>query len=257
MNRVLTTLLSITVAFIPSVGPAQGAVGQSEQPTQRLDREWLDRAINAPRTNRPSQPSERLDREWLERAVGASRPVRQPNVDRYARAQSEMNRSLDAIVQSDSSGWASHVYDSGSMRDAYVRSGSADGSTFVARGYYTYNGGNPGWVDARISNGRLDCVQYWNSWFGCRQPNAPGRNSYTGAIIAGLVVAVVAAAAMGPDGGYSDDSQSGWDEQPPGSSGRRATAQERERRSETPRIGGEGGLYGCASPPCWDRPPPE
>jgi hypothetical protein len=261
--------LASCVAFSVAAQPLGGAIAQS----QSLDQDWLDRAIARPR---PTPPNQTLDQDWLDRAINARNPPKQserlttedldrmldrtapPQPARQVEVQATLTQSLDAIVRSDARGWAAHIYDVGSMRGANVRSSSADGTTYIARGYYTYNAGRPGWVDARVSNGRLVCIEYWNTWFGCRQPNQPGTNSYTPAIVAAVVVAVVAAVASGSgNSDYSTGAGFGSGDDPEGSSGRRAATTERERRGTTERIGGESGLYGCASPPCWDRPEPD
>jgi hypothetical protein len=256
----LLHVIAISLALAPTSANAQfgGAAPVSPQPADhtidhqsnsssptedRLDQAFIDRV-----TSRNVSPeAEQLDAEWLDRALGHTAPSSRA----AQQAQLNLNQSLEAIVRSDSRGWASHTYDLGSMRGAQIRTSSADGSTYVARGYYTYNGGRQGWVDAQVSNGRLVCIEYWNSWSGCRRPNGPGSNSYAGAIAIALVVAVLAVASMSAE----DPDDDGWaaadlPDAGGGPSNRRSTDQDREPL--TPAQPPIAPLYTCANPPCWD-----
>jgi hypothetical protein len=116
-------------------------------------------------------------------------------------AQLALDRSLDAIAQRDATGWWQNRYDIGSMHGSFVRSASADGS-YIARGYYTFNGGKNGWIDATIAGGELKCVEYWDTWFGCRGSYGGTRSASSdaakAAAVAIAVAALVAIARSGP-----------------------------------------------------------
>jgi hypothetical protein len=79
-----------------------------------------------------------------------------------------LTRQLDGFVQTDSRGWAFNRYDSGSMTNVKIIEGSARSGNFVMQGYYTFNGGNRGSVLAKMSRGRLECIQFWDAVVGCR-----------------------------------------------------------------------------------------
>jgi len=202
----------------------------------------------APANMASSRP---LTTQDLDRAL-ADTPTGNTQAVNSAQAQAALDRSLDAIVRSDARGWWTNHYDAGSMHGSHIRIFSPDGQTYTARGHYTYNGGSRGWVDARINNEQLVCIEYWDTWAGCRAPNRSGANSYAGVVVAGLILAVLAMAASG-SGGQGSTAGSGWRDDD-GSGTRRQSSPEEQRRNRTERIGGEGGLYGCASPPCWDGP---
>jgi hypothetical protein len=77
------------------------------------------------------------------------------------------SRLLDRLVVEDSRSWAINQYDQGSMRNAVVEQ-SANGKVTQVKGYYTYNHGKPGWVEAELNNGHLLCLHYWDR-NDCRQ----------------------------------------------------------------------------------------
>ena len=77
------------------------------------------------------------------------------------------SRLVDRLVAEDSRSWALNQYDQGSMRDAVVEQ-SSNGKSILVKGYYTYNHGKPGWVEAELSSGGLSCLHYWDT-NDCRQ----------------------------------------------------------------------------------------
>jgi hypothetical protein len=77
------------------------------------------------------------------------------------------SRLLDRLVAEDSRSWAMNQYDQGSMRNAAVEQ-PGNGKTTRVKGYYTYNNGKPGWVEAELIDGRLSCLHYWDR-VDCRQ----------------------------------------------------------------------------------------
>jgi hypothetical protein len=80
----------------------------------------------------------------------------------------KFSRVLDRLVSEDSRSWAVNTYDHGSMNNAQVEQW-ANGKPILIKGYYTYDNGKPGWVEAKLVNGRLSCVSYWDFPENCRQ----------------------------------------------------------------------------------------
>lgn len=126
---------------------------------------------------------------------------------------SDLTANMDAVVRTDSSGWMFNRYDRGSMRNVQVLESSSDGATAVVYGEYSYNGGSRGWVKARLVNGQLSCLEFWDFAGRCR---ALGRSPSQG-IVTGLVVGVAAVAvagamtggSSGSGGSYASGGQSG------------------------------------------------
>ena len=71
------------------------------------------------------------------------------------------SRILDRLVAQDSRSCAVNQYDQGSMTNASVKQ-STNGKATRVKGFYTYNGGKSGWVEAELINGRLSCLHYWD-----------------------------------------------------------------------------------------------
>jgi len=168
-------------------------LGPASADNQRLDQAWIDRAIAAGRSSAPPAPPP------------TPRPSPQHNM------QSELNRSLDSIVTADSTGWWSNKYLPGSMHDSYIRSSSADGATYLARGYFSYRGGGDGWVEAKLANGSLACIQYWDTWFGCRSPYGGNHTAAQDAAIGVGVVALLAIVASAAGGSSGENDASSYD----------------------------------------------
>lgn len=102
-----------------------------------------------------------------ERAAAAER-ARIAALPAASRAQTAM---LEAAVRQDSGAWIMNRYDAGSVSNVRVE-GQADGVTTL-RGDYRYNGGDTGWVEARIREGRIDCLRFWDS-SSCNAPRSGG-----------------------------------------------------------------------------------
>lgn len=71
---------------------------------------------------------------------------------------------LARSVATDSQSWFLNHYDAESLGHFQVVRRETPHSLIV-RGTYTYNGGQPGWVMARIVDGRVQCLQYWDKNF--------------------------------------------------------------------------------------------
>lgn len=79
-----------------------------------------------------------------------------------------LTKKLDGYVRTDAHGWAYNHYDVGSLRNVKVIDGSVKRGVYVLRGEYTFNGGQPGWVLAKMSGANLQCIQFWDAMVGCR-----------------------------------------------------------------------------------------
>lgn len=99
------------------------------------------------------QAEQRAERERASQAEAA----RIAALPRASQAQAD---TLERAVRQDSSAWAFNRYDIGSMSN--VRVSSSAGGITTLRGEYTYNGGSRGWVEARVSGGRVECLGYWD-----------------------------------------------------------------------------------------------
>jgi|GEM_PF-1154175 len=111
--------------------------------------------------------------------------------DALPNAGAALTRRLDGFVQTDSRGWAFNRYNTGSVANVKIVEGSIRSGNFVMQGYYNYNGGSRGWVMAKMTGGRLECIQFWDSVIGCRglRTAAQGqamRDAAMGAIAGGL-----------------------------------------------------------------------
>lgn len=113
-----------------------------------------------------------------------------------------LTRKLDGYVATDARGWAFNHYDAGSMRNVRVAEGSARSGTMVLRGDYTFNGGNAGWVLAKLVDGKLDCIQFWDAMVGCRALRTPEQ---------GMAMRSAALGAVTGGGGGGGGSASGCD----------------------------------------------
>jgi hypothetical protein len=77
-------------------------------------------------------------------------------------------RKLEGIVETDSKGWLSNQFDTGSVHDVRIVDGSIETGNFLMKGSYTYNGGAGGWVEAKIVNGALSCLIWWDGGPRCK-----------------------------------------------------------------------------------------
>jgi hypothetical protein len=67
---------------------------------------------------------------------------------------------VERAVRQDSGAWLMNRYDRGSISN--VRVAERTGGSTTLRAEYTYNGGSSGWVLARVVEGRVDCLGYWD-----------------------------------------------------------------------------------------------
>jgi hypothetical protein len=98
---------------------------------------------------------------------------------------------FDSIIAEDAAGWAMNRYDRGSMRNMRIVETSNGGRTKVVYGDYSYNGGQSGWVRARFTNTKLDCLEFWD-FSGQRRPlgRSPSRGlalGFAGALEQGIM----------------------------------------------------------------------
>ena len=102
-------------------------------------------------------------------------------------AGSTLTRQLDGFVQTDSLGWASNRYNTGSMSNVKIVEGSVRSGNYVMRGEFTYAGGAEGWVMAKMGGGQFECIQFQDTMTGCRPLRTPGQGqAVSGAILEGI-----------------------------------------------------------------------
>lgn len=106
----------------------------------------------------------------------------------------DLNNALNSYVSTDSQGWWANTYDRGSMNGASITQISDGGRSFVVRGYYTYNGGSRGYVDALIRDNKLVCLQFWDrsSCNPMRTRPAPWAEVIVGAVAVGVIASAAA-----------------------------------------------------------------
>lgn len=97
---------------------------------------------------------------------------------------------IDAVIQVDSRGWMFNRYDVGSVSSERFLEQSADGKNAVAYGEYTYNGGSRGWIKIRLTNGEVECMEYFDFAGRCRPA---GTASYGSQLALDLMVSAMAA----------------------------------------------------------------
>ena len=174
-------------------------------------------------------------------------------------APNELAQVLDDILATDARSWMINHYDRGSIFDAKVLSSAADGSPAQVYAGYTYNGGNRGWIKARFAAGKLNCIELHDFAGSCRAVSQSPSQGIAVAAIGVTALALMSSSSSGSPS-YSDDGNSGG-----GGAGGcddqcRYEQYERSRSTSSPPlpepapyvepIGGAGGLYGCAAPPC-------
>ena len=107
-----------------------------------------------------------------------------------------LTRKLDGLVLTDSRGWAFNKYQAGSMTNVKIVEGSIKSGHYVLRGEYEFNGGSTGWVIAKMSGQKLDCIQFHDSVVGCRGLRSAAQ---------GQAMRQAAVGALFSDGGSNDD----------------------------------------------------
>lgn len=128
------------------------------QATQLVDAADEDRQREASRLAEAEQGRvRRAQADQAQRAEADRIAARPP-------ATSAQARLLTTAIEQDSQGWLANRYDAGSIRN--IRVASDSGSTTL-RGEYTYNGGNRGWVVARVSAGRVTCLEFHDTYGQC------------------------------------------------------------------------------------------
>lgn len=197
----------------------------------------------------------------------ASRPT-QPSPD-----WRRIDAVLNDLILADSRGWLVDEYRLGSVRNSRLQ--WIDASSYQLSADFSYVGGAPGQVRAKFTDGKFSCIEFQNTLFGCRALRAPGQGAAIATLVALVAVAAVATAASSESSSSASPSRPAADPDPTpprssaypddGGSAARAErdrkereqreAQERRDRLRTPRVGGEDGIHGCASPPCMDRDP--
>jgi len=148
-------------------------------------------------------------------------------------------KSLDEVVTRDSASWLIYRYDRVSMTNARTLAHGKDRRSALVYGEYTFNGGQHGWLKARIANGQYTCLEYWNE-HGCRALGHPESH----VIAAGLLIAMFAGAMSGGGGGGGGGSYRGGPREILVPQGGGSPTPSYEPAPITP-IGGDRGLYGA------------
>ncbi|OYY79627.1 MAG: hypothetical protein B7Y43_00705 [Sphingomonas sp. 28-62-20] len=150
---------------------------------------------------------------------------------------------LDRIVEADSQSWMANRYQRGSMHGARYLTSNKAHTTYTAQGNYSFSGfaSGTGWVRVRVRDGALDCLEFWDQAGSCRPlyHSLSQQNFVAGAV--GLMTSGGGSSSQPsrPDDYDLDRNRNRSSDSPPPPPPPRVTP-----------IGGEGGLYGCAAPPC-------
>ncbi|MQT15191.1 hypothetical protein [Segnochrobactrum spirostomi] len=117
-------------------------------------------------------------------ADGVWRPAPRAAVAQQEHRPDSLAAALDSIVQADSAGWMLNTYNTGSVRNIKILSGSANSTTMNVYGEYTFNNSNTGWVKVKIRNGRLSCLEFWDFPGECRPLGQSGANEVAASVVA-------------------------------------------------------------------------
>ena len=134
-----------------------------------------------------------------------------------APSNADLVATIESVVRTDSQAWWVNTYDRGSIYAPRVTWTNPDGRGFVLRANYTYNGGASGYVDLSVYDGRVSCLQYWDS-SGCnamRTRPAP----WAELMLAGLALAITGAATNDSSTGTRYENSGGGRRMCPGYTG--------------------------------------
>lgn len=138
---------------------AESVVDAAEQERQRAA------AAERAAIERAEAEAEREQAVAAERARIAAMPM----------ATTAQTRMVEQAVRQDSGAWLMNRYDVGSVTN--VRVAERSSGTTTLRAEYTYNGGASGWVLARVADGRVECLGYWDMG-GCATVRGRGSAAY-------------------------------------------------------------------------------
>lgn len=110
---------------------------------------------------------------WISGAVLTAILVITPQVV-LCKPASGSSRLMEAALEQDSTAWVSHTYDKNSARNVHMMDTTAGPRLYAD---YTFNNGEKGWVQAQVSGGAIQCLEYWNS-FGCSPVRGGVDNNY-------------------------------------------------------------------------------
>lgn len=126
----------------------------------------------------PSQNARAQAAAERQREAEAARAARHEALLNAPKAGPALTKTLDALVRQDAKGWMVNVYDAGSMTNVRIIDGSVSSGHYVLHGDYTYNGGEQGWVEAKMSGAQLDCIQFHDAMIGCRSLRTPEQGQF-------------------------------------------------------------------------------
>lgn len=119
-----------------------------------------------------------MEQAVAQRAAAAQAAAQEAAYRALPNAGPVLTKRLDGWAATDSRGWVQNKYDTGSMSNVKIISGSAKSGNFAVKGFYTFNGGARGSVTVNMANNKFQCIQFWDSYEGCRvlrSPNQPPR----------------------------------------------------------------------------------
>lgn len=198
-------------------------------PVEVIDYDARDRAANEARL-----------------AAEAARQREEARIAALPNAGPAATRRFEALVQADSRGWAFNRFDSGSLHNVKVLTGTANSANYVLRGEYTYNGGSPGWVIAQMNGPNLVCIQFWDAVVGCRAL----RTQAQGEAMRAMAISALTGGGAGGSGGNSGGSGGNSDDMAMQQSIDEQNRQYQQSEPPPPPpppvepIGGNSGLYG-------------
>ena len=81
------------------------------------------------------------------------------------KANGAQTSALSRALAQDSTAWSYNRYDGGSLRGVIIIKSTPSMTTI--RGIYTYNDGQSGWLEAKLSGGIVQCLEYWDNQGNC------------------------------------------------------------------------------------------
>jgi hypothetical protein len=150
------------------IATGQGPAGGRRTQSFRIDAQATE-VVDA--VAEEARRAEAAEQAAAERAEAEARRAEEAAAERARIAAMPMATGaqvqlVERAVRQDSGAWAWNRFDIGSITN--VRVAERSGGATTLRAEYTYNGGSPGWVLARVVDGRVDCLGYWD-FGGCAE----------------------------------------------------------------------------------------
>ncbi|WP_269514287.1 hypothetical protein [Brevundimonas subvibrioides] len=123
--------------------------------------------VEQDRINQQAQLAAQRQREAEQAMAAQEEAAFQAMLASRPAASRSQTTALEQAIAQDSQSWLFNRFDPGSVNSVVVMPASNDGLVTV-RGNYSFNGGAPGWVEARLQAGVVQCVVYWDFQDSCR-----------------------------------------------------------------------------------------